>query len=344
MLNKSSLSLINDDYAQELVYSSNSEFMRDILSWLLRQNGGHVHIWKYGSTIRPDGSTGSTAWHDFVSKHKSYYPIMAEAALMPRLAKKLQKDYDSMIEFGVGDEKSLSTKTMPIIHALPKLERYYGFDFSKDSLDVAQKFLSEHAPDVVIYDVLADFYKTPLKPEGKRVLGSFLGTTISNLNMMVGGKFPKNELIGNLKKLVADSKGEESGSLVFSFDSNTDWNHVQEAYNHHDYRRVITGLMYDIDTILKPEGNFNPAGWHHVQVVDEKNYVVHQCVAPSEDQYFKIGGCVFDIKKGDTPFVVVNTFKIPLDIMIDMADEAKVKCLGEPIRSKDHPMVMLEVT
>ncbi len=321
----------------------NKAFMTDSLSWFLRLNGGHVHRWKYGSIIRPDGSTGSTTWHDFVSHHKEYYPIRAESTLMNMLVATLERDFDTVIEFGVGDKKSLSGKTMKILSALPLLRHYYAVDFSRDSLDVAHDYLSKHIPEIALHDVLADFYETPVRPKGRYVLGSFLGATVSNLNMMVDGQFPRAELISNLQKLTSDSKGRDGGALVFSFDSNEDWNQVRRAYTHPDYERVITGIMYDIAVDLKPEGDFDPAVWQHVQIVDEKNYVAHQCVTPSRDQYFKLGDCVFDIKKGCTPLVVVNTFKIPLDVMTDIVDESGLDYALGPIKSKDHSMVMLGI-
>jgi len=318
-------------------------FKKDVLTLFLRLNGGHAQHWMYGTNKRPDGTTGSGLYSDFIANNRHYYPIKAESALIHEVINKLSKEYDTMVEFGVGTRNSLLNKTARIIRTQPNLKRFYGFDISQENLDTARQVLSKHVPGLTLHDVCANFYTKRFRPQGKHVLGSFLGTTISNLNMMVGGTLPRNELTKNLKKLVTNSKGTSGGSLLFSFDANDDWNQIDKAYSHPLHDKVIIGLMHDIHDKLKPEGNFNPLMWQHVQINDKKNHVKHLCIAPKQDQFFKIGRYEFEFRKDDTPLVITNCFKIPVDVMLGMVEEAGLKRISAPISADDNPMVMLEV-
>ncbi|MFP4098290.1 MAG: L-histidine N(alpha)-methyltransferase [Alphaproteobacteria bacterium] len=316
---------------------------QDTIDWFSRKRGGHMQKYMFGTIPRPDGRTGASLWHEFLRVQKDYYIIEAEASMIPGLTRALGKNFDTIVEFGVGDEHSLRTKTLPIISSQPLLERYRGFDISSDQLAFAEEFLREHAPHVTMESIVGDFYGNPITPKGNHVLGLCLGSTISNLDIMAGEPFPAQTLVENVGTLLKASKGSEDGSLGFSFDASRDFNRTVQVYTHPVTQKFVTGVMYDIKSVLKPEGNYDPAKWQYHALVDEDNYVIQNGVVPLSNQNFSIGGHNFNFKPGDAPLIIVNAFKIPLDVMLGILDEAKVKCCSDPIRSNDHPMVMLEI-
>ncbi len=118
---------------------------------------------------------------------------------------------------------------------------------------------------------------------------------------------------------------------------------AHQILSKHNPELTIHSICNDFyEAALSPKGNFDPSIWRHIKIVDEKNHVMHQCITPSIDQYFTFDGYEFDIKKGEL-FVINNNFKIPLDIMISILNDANLNCVIDPVRSKDHPMVILEV-
>lgn len=318
-------------------------FSQDITDLFSFKRGGHVQKWLYADHDRPDHKSGSQIWHDFLVAAQNYYPIRGETEMMPSLIASIAPDFDTVVDFGIGDEKALRQKTIPLLRSQKGLQRYYAVDISNDNLNAGMAEINRDLPHIKTRGLNGDFYEIQRGIEGRKRLGLFLGTTISNLDMRIGDEFPRAQIVRRLATLGKTLHGGDENSLVVSFDANPDLAHALRSYDHPVFARMMTGLMYDVQSQLKPKGRFNPSMWHYAPIADVKNHVIHQVVSPSMDQDFEINGRRFSVKRGDK-FVVMNCFKYPLELFIDMVREAGLKPEGSLVRSEDTPMVMIEAT
>ena len=119
---------------------SDQNFKQDIIDLFSGRLGGHVQRYCYGNGVRGDGASGSGLWHHFVSAHDNYYPINAEIALIPDLVARLDDRYDTVVDFGIGDEKAVRNKMLPILASQKGLKRYTAIDDSRENLPVVLKF------------------------------------------------------------------------------------------------------------------------------------------------------------------------------------------------------------
>ncbi len=316
------------------------DFKQDIIDLFSGRRGGHTQKWLYADHPRAVGKSGSQRWHSFVTANDNYYPIRAEIDMIPDLIRALDNDHDAIVDFGIGDCKALRQKTLPVLKAQKSLQHYYAIDISADHLTTGLKEIKTHLPMLETTGLQGDFYQGQGGITGNRRLGLFLGATISNIDMRIGDNFPRADIIGKIARLGQTIAGGDKSSLVISFDQNPDLNHAMAAYQHLSWKRMMTGLMYDVQKLLKPEGNFNPALWRYRGIIDKKNHVLHQTISPAETQHFILGGHEFDIRRGDV-LVVKNNFKYPLDMFVGMVEAAGLSH-KRTIRSDDHPMVMIE--
>lgn len=316
------------------------QFKQDIIDLLSHKKGGHVQKWLYSDHIRADNSSGSKLWHNFITSNESYYPIQSEIDLIPILLGRIKTDYDTIIDFGLGDISAVNNKIIPILRSQPALKRYVAIDISDNQLTLGTDIVQTKFPQIQTQSIKGDFYKTRTISGTKR-LGIFLGSTISNQEMMVGQKLPEQAIINRLITLGHTVKGNESGSLIISSDANPNLKHALNAYQHPSWIQMMTGLMYDIQDLAQPTGNFNPSLWHYAPVIDDKNHVLHQVITPTVNQSFAIDEHEFNIKKGEQ-FVVKNNFKYPLDLFTEIVQKAGLTILAPPIQSQNNPMAMLE--
>ncbi len=317
-----------------------NDFKSDIIDLFSYKMGGHVQKYCYGGDARPDGTTGSKLWHDFVTAHEHYYPIRDEIASVPMLLANLGRRYDNIIDFGIGDEAAIRSKMIPILRLQEKLKYFTAIDFSRKSLDDSLGILRREMPEININGIQGDFYHTH-KVKGSNRLGLLFGPNISNQDMMVGEKLPYGTIVERLGILASTVRGDASGHLVVSIDKIPDLRKALKAYEHPYWNSMMTGLAYDIQSKLKPEGDFSPSLWHYEPVLDQDNHVVQHTLAPSLDQNFTIDDYEFDIKKGEQ-FVVLNSFKFPLDLFMGMLEDAELSNNRIIANSNDHPMVFVE--
>ena len=319
-----------------------SNFKADIIDLFSHQRGGHVQQYCYGDDLRPDGSTGSSAWRDFIVAANNYYPTGGEIDLIPRLIKEISNDHDAIIDLGIGSESAVIGKTAPIIRSQPRLKTYTAIDVSAEELAGGLEHIRGRFQSLRTRAIQGDFYQSIKGIEGDNRLGLLLGTTISNQDMMVGGTLPRDIIVERLAMLGDNVRGEDKdGHLIVSVDANTDLKAAAVAYSHPSFARIMTGMMYDVQSKIAPVGDFKPSMWHFTPVIDVDNYVVQLVISPSVDQKFSIDHHEFDLKKGEQ-FVVVNCFKFPIDMFAEMLKDAGLTNGKSPVASQDHPMVFFE--
>lgn len=315
-------------------------FREDIINLFSHKKGGHVQKWLYNDQIRPDNSSGSRLWHNFITSNHNYYPIQKEIDLIPELTKRIKHNYDTVIDFGLGNTRAVNNKTLPILLSQKKLESYVAIDVSDNSLSSGTQRIKDQFNKIKITKINGDFYQ-PHHVKGNNKLGLFLGSTISNQNMMVGENFPRNDIIKHLKTLGKSVKGKEQSSLITSFDANPDLPAALNAYQHPSWISMMVGLMHDVQAELHPEGDFNPSMWHYAPTIDAQNHVLHHIITPTIDQRFIINGQEFNLKKGEQ-FVVINCFKYPIGLFNELLIEAEFSPDHPPVMSKEHTMTMIQ--
>ncbi len=298
-----------------------NEFKDDIVDLFSMKRGGHVQKWLYTDSLRPDNRSGASLWHNFVNTNKKYYIIREEIRIIPEIINKIDKNYDTVVEFGIGDKISTEQKTLPLLKSLPDLKKYYAIDVSTENISSGFEILNKETNHIKTISIVNDFYADNNEIEGENRLGLCLGATISNQEMRIGREFPRERIINQLKTLGKTVKGNKRGNILLSIDANPNLDGALAAYQHPSWINMMTGLMYDVKELLKPKGDFNPSLWHYSPVIDREHHVIHQAISPSSNQYFSIDEHEFRIKEGEH-FVVKNNFKYPYDVFIELSKQA----------------------
>lgn len=315
-------------------------FKQDIIDLFSHKRGGHVQKWIYNDQIRPDNTSGSTLWHNFITSSADYYPIQHEIDLIPQLTNQISHDFDTVIDFGLGNQRAINNKTIPILLSQTNLKRYIAIDVSENSLLGGTQRVKNQFNKIHISRINGDFYNQH-DVEGIKRLGLFLGSTISNQDMIHGEEFPRNSIVNHLKTLGNTVKNSNQGTLIISFDSNPDLKSALSAYQHPSWISMMTGLMHDVAAELTPSGDFNPSMWHYAPKIDVQNNVLHHIICPTIDQTFCIGNIEFNLKKDDQ-FVIINCFKYPIDLFSELLTEAGFTPSNSPVRSTHNTMTLID--
>ena len=343
---------------------SEASFRRDIIALFTkdpdRAKGGHTSRWTYTGRPRPGHQpSGSDLWRQFVDAHDNrYYIPHMEAALiehyLPNLAERFSHA-NALIDLGSGSRFAVEKKAIPLLKQCPNIEIYAPVDLSEDLLKEAEEVARELIPDRRIIPIYGDFYfrhrngsrKSTSKqeisfPKDTARAGVMFGSTISNMNMTLEDPFPTDNIVEKIADLgYLLGKGATGPSpLTLAYDSNQDFGgSALEAYNSIHWKRMIVGLMIDVQTILKPRGNFNAFGWEHVAIPDRSKSVIHQCVRATCGQVFQLDDVNnFAVNPGDT-FVVVNNIKYQPDHMAELIRAAGFTP-DKPLRLPDNHMVL----
>lgn len=303
-----------------------AEFQSDIIDLFSLRRGGHVQRWLYTDRTRTGTMPpGSTLWQSFLRANRNYYVLPDEIGLIadtvPRLKRRF-RDVDTLVDLGPGDEKAVRHKTLPVIEACPNTRIYAPVDLSRRFLQLAQRVIGNNRKGVTVMPFHNNFYRDPIHLPGKNRLAVFFGATISNMALLEGQEFDPSNVVQRLAHIA--SFVENDNQMLITFDANPDSASAIRAYDNINWRRLITGIMYDVHDLLKPEGDFRPSAWHHEPVWNENAHVIHQCVVASRSQKFSIAGHEFDIQRGQR-FVVKNNFKYPLGMFRSLAREAGFK-------------------
>lgn len=318
------------------------ELTQDVIDLFSRKRGGHISRYCYGGFVRPDGSTGSGLWHSFVEGHEGYYPIRGESALMPAFLQGLDDDYDSVVDFGIGDDKAIDGKMLPVLEKMKQLKYFTAIDYSEEHLNTGVDYVRKKRPDLQAEGINGDFYDVH-KIQGLKRIGFLLGPNISNQDMLIGGTLPFDTIVERLKVLAQTVRVDDGGCLVVSFDRQAPLSEAFKAYEHPDWGRMIAGIMHDLGGILELEGDYKPSSWVYDPVLDEENHVIQHAVRATEDQDFSVADQGVQIKSGET-FPIVNSFKFPHEVFMDMIEASGLKPNRVVAESDDHPMVFVEAT
>lgn len=315
-----------------------TQFKNDVFSLLRHEKGGHVERWLYSDHLyEPDSVTGANLMESFNNTAQSYYIVPNSQKLIPQLTSQLSglmAEFDTVADFGCGGKRAVMMKALPIVQGCPNVKIYAPLDFSQENLNSAQTVIERNAPQLSVKPQKVDFFANSVHLPGQKVLGLFLGSTISNLEMREGSPLPIHRAIDALSKIRASLSNANDNMLIVDYDSNHDMRSLFAAYDNVYGNRFVSALMYQVHDFLKPEGHFYPSQWYCERVFDPNNHVLHHCIACSMDQDFEIDGMRFQIKRGQR-FVAINSIKYPTDIFHDIALQAGFRPLA-PVQDDEE--------
>ncbi len=328
-------------------------FEKDIIALFTKAEGGHTSRWTYTGRNRPGHQpSGAELWSAFVAANKNYYIPSQEAHLIKEALPFLQEVFrhaDTLVDLGSGDGYAVSNKAMPIVKNCPNIKTYVPVDLSEDLLTQAQTLVHQLDPDLNVVPINGDFYTDRMADSTRRRIilpgesraGMMLGATITNMNMTLEDHFPENGIVDKIRAVGALLQKDSSGptSLIVTYDSNPDLDgSALQAYNDIHWKRMIVGLMIDVETILQPKGDFDAFAWHHEAIPNIRDSVIHQCAVADKKQRFHIDDEPFTINRGDK-FVIVNNFKYRPAVMKNLIEKAGYEP-GLPLRIANNHMII----
>lgn len=296
------------------------DFRSDIIDLFERRCGGHVQHWLYSDQTRGQ-LTGSELWRAFTHSSRAYYIPNDEIELIQKHGNALlaESQADAVVDFGVGSERVVRSKVMPIVNGLSNVRIYAGVDISAAMLKKAATAMTAERPDMTVETHEADFHGSPLRLTGSKRLGLIFGCSVTNQNSREGDGFPRAEIAENLRDF---QKHLGAGSeLLVTYDANPDPTHAMSAYDNPYWSRHVTGLMYDVARELKVAGDFNPAAWSHEIRWDEAAKVIHQCVVAEREQTLVMDDREYRFRQGER-FVAVNNYKFPELVFRGLCEDA----------------------
>lgn len=252
---------------------------------------------------------------------------------------KMPKNVETLIDFGVGDEVAVNSKAKPILESSKSFKRYVPIDTADNNLSNAKQIIEDTLPNLIVSPLKGDFYNDEFDITGSDRYGLLLGATISNQEMNIGDVFPEDQIIEKIKALKSNLK---SGAMLMSFDDNKDIVAALESYNHTNWHRMTTGVMYDVQALLSPEGGFHPSLWYYNPHVDKTNNVLHHAISPSVNQSFSIAGHDFNLHKGQR-FVISNNIKFSKNLIQDLCGRAGFNISQDAWGSANHSLKMQEL-
>jgi len=303
------------------------DFRADIIDLFERKRGGHVQHWLYSDTARQQ-MTGSELWRAFTRSSRAYYIPRDEISLIAARSPGMlaQSAADTVVDFGVGSVSVVRNKVMPIISGLDKVKIYAGVDISEDMLSQAANAVHQDRPDLSIETYHQNFHHGRIELGGHKRLGLLFGCSVTNQNMKETEGFPHDEIVKNLKDF--QTHLGQDGELLITYDANTNSQQAMESYDNPYWPQHVTGLMYDIERMLKIGGDFDPAAWEHEKHWDHRAHVIHQCVVASRAQTLVMEDREYHFRRGER-FVTINCFKFPDDLFDSLCDEAGFKTLAK---------------
>jgi len=296
------------------------DFKKDVTDLFDRKRGGHVQHWLYTDAMR-ETLTGSDLWRAFTRSSRGYYIPRDEAELIRRHGGRLTREtkIDTVVDFGVGSRIALTRKVLPLIKGLSTVKIYAGVDVSKKFLERAALVMRQHRPDLAFEAHHRDFYEDVLKLGGVKRLGLLFGCCVTNQDMMEGQPFPRGAIVQHLQAFRRHLGS--SDEMLITYDANDNPDAAMAAYDNSYWSKHVTGLMYDVNRLLKTGGSFDPAAWQHIMLWDASANVVHQCVAATKAQTLVMGEREYHFAEGER-FVAVNNFKFPDPVFQELCDDA----------------------
>lgn len=295
--------------------------IKDLTDLFTRKAAGHLIQYMY---LTPKALESWTAFME----HPEYSYVTRENRLITQVAKKdvypeFQYDRGVIvgIENGPGTDSAMIAKSAPFWSNAGNVAYLYARDQSPTVVLNAPKVLERRLPNTTVIPDKCDFLKDPLRgrvPEGRRLMAEF-GITRGNMQGFADDHFPvklfKRDIATHFKLL-------NPGDLyTFTFDANqVDVDKVYDSPHLTEWGREMFRVMQEE---LPIEGDFDPDAFEFVpRWHGAPHHVNTNNMVATRSMEFNIAGQDIKVEKGDE-FAITNSYKMPLDMFMGLADELK---------------------
>lgn len=263
--------------------------------------------------------SGMDGWDKALKQDNKYYIYRNEVELIVRSAEALANlPYcPVLIELGIGSQKAVISKSLPILHALEP-QHFVINDISSDAVASAAEAIKNELPGLSVKLIAADF----LDPQSELYEISdanvvISGSTISNITAY-NGQLPVNEVVAYLKTLskLIGSKG----TLIITQDTNQDETSLKAAYSEPDLVKFRLDMLYRLNEFLGVTG-FDLSALKYEPVWEPSCHLLANTFINTADQHIKIGRETIAIPAGQRLYVS-NCYKYPSVDFLHMAKMA----------------------
>lgn len=303
----------------------------DTIAFFSKKEQGNVHKWLFSTPNFEADPVNGSKWWSALYEAPDYYLPKYETDVLSLFSKTIKKDLllekifeklNIVYDLGPGSEDCVRKKTFPFIQYINKQATYCPVDISAEFVESAAKAVKAYFPDFSIKPCLEDF-ENPTSYKSESALILFFGSTMFNVPAGLDTAFPME---GFLRQFKCMSHFIKDGYLIISQDVTHDYNALLKAYGSKEHIGMTKNFMPRINRDLNPTGNFDPEAWEYEPIWRKEHGQLAHGLSATKDQSFSIGDHRFYIKKGDV-FVTHNSFKLPEELFIKIADKAGFKKL-----------------
>lgn len=260
-------------------------------------------------------------------ENNKYYVYPNEIELIDRIAPEIAQAVSYrplLVELGVGSQKPVVNKTIPLVHAL-KPQQFVINDLSRKALDGAQALITAQCPWLDVEACQADFLAAQSdvhKYTDANVM--LLGNTIANITSY-DGHTPVNGVVAYLRT-VGQLLGK-TGSLIVTQDTCHDEAAVRESWGTPALVQFFTDVFYRMQAYEGME-TLDISLLRFDGVWDEQARLYTATFVNTEEQHVRLNGREIKIPAGQRLYVL-NTYKYSVSAFHHMARIAGL----EPVRT-----------
>lgn len=299
--------MISTFHHESLLLASGDHFLNDTLDLFRGVRAGHMNPYAFNEpdlNISNDPVRGGEYWHDFIASNADYYLVRSEADCIQNYAYEVAgilPENLMAVEFGPGETKAITTKTLPFIRAI-KAKEFVAVDVNSVYAHEAASFVANEG--IQSHASVADFFHDDLcLPDHQKVVSLF-GGLMCNIPS-IKGVHPL-QVLRSVFSIIRPhfNKGDY---FVITQDACNDPEKLKAAYDHPLIGKYILSILHKIKRDLHTV-NFDPSAFQYAMRYDDKMQCVILGCVTDKPQSFQIEGEAFTVPAGRV-VSLVNSYK-----------------------------------
>ncbi len=296
-------------------------FLQEAIDLFTQRKQGHLIHRCY---LTPEALQYAGRW----TSRKESYAKAGEICVIPTAGRSITEfarhDFGVVgIENGPGMKSAMIDKSALFFSQLAGLHTWVGRDLSPSSIDIMKDVMGRELPNVRIIPDLADFQKAAYPdslPKGRKVLVEF-GLTRGNMQGFPEDGFPYHII---LEDMLSHASRLDSGDIyTYTFDCNQNGDEVERSYNS-DYttywgRELFRAMQSELAEHIT--GDFDPDSYSFEDVWVAPAHGGFNYMIADRTMQFEIAGIPVTAHKGEAQFGITNSFKQPLEIAEQLAND-----------------------
>lgn len=302
-------------------------FLQETIDLFTRNRQGHLIHRCY---LTPKSLEYAGVW----TARKESYPKAGELNVIPQAGNSIsglaRHDFGVVgIENGPGMRSAMIDKSAEFFSRLAGLHTWVGRDLSPSSTDIMEDVMGSALPNVRIIPDLADFQRAAYPaglPKGRKVLAEF-GLTRGNMEGFPEDGFPY-EII--LSDILSHASRLGSGDIyTYTFDCNQNGGEVERSYNSENTtywgRELFRAMQRELGGYIT--GDFDPDSYDFRDIWIKNAHGGFNYMIADRTMNFEIAGIPITAHKNEPQFGITNSFKQPLEIAEQLAQDTKSEML-----------------